>query len=354
MLSGSPSGTPAVAGHTPAGRYLRSRTFDTTLLLAPAATGLAAAAVVVGDARLFGLVLFADLWLLGYHHVVATYTRLAFGLTALRRNRVLAVDALLLVIAATLAVAFAVGPWAIATAFLYLQWFHYMRQSYGVARMFFRATPGGAAPEARDLTTDLVIYLVAIYGIAARSATMGTAFLGLPVKTLVLPAPIVAALGVAAAAATTGWLVRLAHQAWRGTLERGYSGYVVSHVVLFLAAYVVIADADAGWLAVNAWHNFQYVLVVWMANTRRFASGIDREAPLLSALSQPSRAPLYFACCLLLSTVLYLSLDRLNVLVLGGGFAVTTGLYMGINFHHYIVDALIWRRRRLPGSAAAA
>ncbi len=100
--------------------------------------------------------------------------------------------------------------------------------------------------------------------------------------------------------------------------------------------------------------NFQYVLVVWMANTRRFAKGIDPEAPLLSALSQPSRAPLYFACCLLLSTVLYLSLDRLNVLVLGGGFAVTTGLYMGINFHHYIVDALIWRRRRLPGSTAAA
>jgi hypothetical protein len=36
--------------------------------------------------------------------------------------------------------------------------------------------------------------------------------------------------------------------------------------------------------------------------------------------------------------------------VLGGGLAVTLGVYMGINFHHYVVDALIWKRKR----AAAA
>jgi len=28
--------------------------------------------------------------------------------------------------------------------------------------------------------------------------------------------------------------------------------------------------------------------------------------------------------------------------------AVTIGIYMGINFHHYIVDALIWKRRTTP------
>ena len=31
---------------------------------------------------------------------------------------------------------------------------------------------------------------------------------------------------------------------------------------------------------------------------------------------------------------------------MGGGLAITVGIYMGINFHHYIVDALIWKRRR--------
>ena len=68
--------------------YIRSREFDSTLLLAPIVAGLAAALVVTADPRLYPFLLVADLWLLGYHHVVATYTRLAFDTQSLRRNRV--------------------------------------------------------------------------------------------------------------------------------------------------------------------------------------------------------------------------------------------------------------------------
>ena len=98
------------------------------------------------------------------------------------RNRVLAVDLLVVVTLVTLGVAMTAGAWVIASAFLYLQWFHYMRQGYGIARMYYRATPDGQTPGSRDLAADLVIYLVPIYGIAARSSTMGDKFLGLPVK----------------------------------------------------------------------------------------------------------------------------------------------------------------------------
>ncbi len=47
-----------------------------------------------------------------------------------------------------------------------------------------------------------------------------------------------------------------------------------------------------------------------------------------------------------ISTVIYLVLGRL-VFALGGGVAITVGIYMGINFHHYVVDALIWKRKRV-------
>ena len=33
--------------------------------------------------------------------------------------------------------------------------------------------------------------------------------------------------------------------------------------------------------------------------------------------------------------------------------AITVGIYMGINFHHYIVDALIWKRRKASASRQA-
>ena len=61
---------------------------------------------------------------------------------------------------------------------------------------------------------------------------------------------------------------------------------------------------------------------------------------------------MYFACCLAITTIIYAALDRFTVLVLGGGMAVTIGIYMGINFHHYIVDALIWKRRKAVPQAA--
>ena len=328
--------------------YIRSREFDSTLLLAPILAGLAAALVVTADPRLYPFLLLADLWLLGYHHVVATYTRLAFDTRSLRRNRVLAVDLLVFVTLATLAVAMTAGAWVIATAFLYLQWFHYMRQGYGIARMYYRATPAGQTPGTRDLAADFVVYLVPIYGIAARSSTMGNAFLGLPVKPVVLPEAIVTLLGVMAAAAVIAWVFKATRAALNETLDLQYTGFIVSHIAIFLVAYVFVSDVNAGWLAINVWHNFQYVLVVWMSNAKRYASGIDPTARFLSRLSQPGRVTMYFACCLAITTIVYALLDRFTVLVLGGGMAITLGVYMGINFHHYIVDALIWKRRQAP------
>ena len=121
---------------------------------------------------------------------------------------------------------------------------------------------------------------------------------------------------------------------------------MLSHVAIFLVAYIAIEDANAGWLAINVWHNFQYVLVVWMMNAKRYAGGVDSAASFISRISQPGRHATYFVSCLAISTVIYLVLGRL-VFAMGGGMAITVGIYMGINFHHYVVDALIWKRRRV-------
>lgn len=331
--------------------FIKSESFDAALLTLPLATGLAAVAAVLMDSRLFTMLLLADLWLLGYHHIVATYTRLAFTPDSFRRNRFMAVDLLVLVIAATLGLAFIAGAWVVASAFLYLQWFHYMRQGYGIARMYFRTTSEGQAAGARDLITDLVIYLVPIYAIAARSSTMGEVFLDLPVKAVVLPDVVVTTLGLAAAAATGVWAIRSLISLVRGTLDASYAGFVLSHVAIFMAGYVLIDDVNVGWLAINVWHNLQYVLVVWMVNTKRYAGGVDPAARLISRISQPGRLAVYFLTCVAISTTVYVVLGGF-VAVLGGGLALTAGIYMGINFHHYVVDALIWKRRRTVPQAA--
>jgi hypothetical protein len=240
----------------------------------------------------------------------------------------------------------------IASAFLYLQWFHYMRQGYGIARMYFRATPAGQVPGSRDLVADAVIYLVPIYGIAARSATMGDTFLNLPVKAVLLPTSVVAALGALAAMAVGAWVLQNVRSIARGTFTPAYAGFVLSHVAIFMAAYVVIDNVNVGWLAINIWHNFQYVLVVWMTNVKRFAGGIDPQARFLSRISQPGRVVSYFGCCIAISTFIYVGIDKVTAATLGTSIGATLGIYMGINFHHYVVDAVIWRRKRAAVQAA--
>ncbi len=338
----------------PARTYIRNASFDATLLVLPAGAGLTAAAAVVLQPLLFPFLLLADIWLLGYHHVVATYTRLAFDRETFVRRRFLALDSLLLIVVATVALAIGVGTWIIATMFMYLQWFHYMRQGYGISRMYFRTTSGGQAAGARDWVTDAVIYAVPIYGIAYRSSIMGDRFLDLPILALDVPAVAVTLLGVLAAVSVAAWTLQTAWRIRQGTADDRYIGFVISHIAIFATAYVIVDNTDTGWLAINVWHNLQYVLVVWMANARRFASGIDPRARLLSTISQPQRVVAYFATCLAITTVVYTGLSQATTAFIGGGIGAAAAVYMGINFHHYLVDAVIWRRSRPARAATAA
>ena len=99
----SPAGAAAHSTPWPVARppgVIYTTTFDLTLLIGPVLAGLLVGAAAAADPRLYAPLLFADLWLLGYHHVVATYTRMAFDTGSLTRHRFLAVDLLLLMTAA--------------------------------------------------------------------------------------------------------------------------------------------------------------------------------------------------------------------------------------------------------------
>ena len=81
-----------------------------------------------------------------------------------------------------------------------------------------------------------------------------------------------------------------------------------------------------------------------MMNQKKHAGGVDPAAQFVSRISQPGRLAIYFASCLGISTLVYVVLGSF-VAIAGGGLAITAGIYMGINFHHYVIDALISKRR---------
>jgi hypothetical protein len=83
-----------------------------------------------------------------------------------------------------------------------------------------------------------------------------------------------------------------------------------------------------------------------MYNNNRFKGGVDPRHRFLSSLSQRNRMASYFLVCLGISTIFYVGLQRVTSVF---GFSVLTFsliAYQTINFHHYIVDSIIWKVRK--------
>lgn len=324
----------------PAAGWLRSADFDRTFILAIAGIALLSGLIVVLEPRLWVVILIADLWLLGYHHVISTYTRLCFDRASFHQHRFLVLWLPPIVLASVAAVWFAIGPWALATAYLYWQWFHYTRQSWGVSQVYRRKSDGLVTDSA--LASKLMIYLLPLWGILYRSHQDPGTFLGVELRVLPVPGW---AVQVAAAAAlgSLAWWVWTRLVAWRqGRLAVAHTLYMLSHFAVFAVGYILIEDINHGWLVINIWHNAQYIAFVWLFNNNRFRGGEDGQAKFLSRLSQRRNVWLYGLVCFAISTVSYLLLAKVTAMLVVAPIVI----YQAINFHHYIVDGTIWKVRR--------
>jgi hypothetical protein len=324
---------------------LRSPPFDFTLIGGGLMLALVLGAVAARWPQLSVLVLLGDLWLLSYHHVVATFTRLAFDRASFREHRFLVLGAPAIVVALTVAAVKLIGLWVVPTVYFYWQWWHYARQSYGISRIY--QLKSGHRPE-RDRLADGMLYLVAALGILHRSAEGWSRFLGSPVHLLRVPPLLVQVVAVAAATAVLLWGGREVGRARVGRLDGPHALYLGSHVLLFGVAYLGIRDIDVGWLVVNIWHNAQYLLLVWHYNNSRFRTGSSRDHRFLSWLSQSQRWPLYLTVCLAITSVFYGALAGVTATFAASTLPVLVIAYQVINFHHYVADAVIWKVRRKP------
>jgi hypothetical protein len=323
--------------------WLSTRRFDLVFVVATAIVGLAAGIATSFSPALFGAILFADLWLLGYHHVVATYTRLSFDSESFKLYRPLMTWLPLGVVLGVLAMAIGIGAWTIPTVYLYWQWWHYTRQSYGVAQMYRLKTP-----QSKDNGWEMkaALYLLPLTGILYRSYQDPGEFLHMELRVIPVPLLAVEAVGAVAAVSLVWWAVKQ-FRAWRvGELPLAYNVYMLSHLAVFGFGYIAISNIDYGWLTINIWHNAQYILVVWLYNRNRFKTGVNTEHRWLSTLSQPSNMLKYFGVTFGLTVLVYLTLGTTFVLLPATTLPLALIAYQTLNFHHYIVDSVIWKVRK--------
>ena len=326
--------------------WLCNPRFDLSFIEGIPALACLTGLIVIAQPHLFTPILIFDLWFLGYHHVISTYTRLCFDRKSLSEHWPLLAGLLPVVALATCVAAYALGLWIIVSVYFYWQWFHYTRQSWGISRAY-RGKERGALYE-NGWLDQATFYALPVLGILYRSHQDPGLFIGLELRVLPVPSVLVTLAAAVTCLLLAHWAFRRI-QAWRqGRLAAAHTLYMLTHFAIFFAGYLAISDITHGWLVINIWHNAQYILFVWMFNTRRFQAGIDPQARFLSYISQPGRLWLYLTACVLITGVIYWGVLRTMDALFFAGLSATIVLYQIANFHHYVVDSRIWKVRKEP------
>lgn len=324
----------------PAEQTLRSPRFDTLFVYGTAGASLLVLGLLMANPVIFPLLFLLHIWALGYHHVVATYTRLN-----LREHKFLLIGLPLILVAITGLITGLVGAWVVISIYYYWNSFHLVRQSYGVCKIYERKASDDAVINRR--LNEAIIYLIPLWGVLYRSWQSPDSFLYMPMKFIPVPEWLVQAAGALAIGAILVWgwqQVRLYRQK---RLPWLLTAYMLSHIAMFTVGFVVVKDINQGFIITNTWHTTQYLMIVWLFNHNRFSAGIDPAHPFISEISQGPRIGKYLAVCAGASTALYLLLYQFGSASIGTiVLPLTMICIMSLNFHHYVVDAIIWKVRK--------
>ncbi|WP_432731443.1 hypothetical protein [Variovorax sp. W6] len=309
---------------------------------------LAAGALASWSTPMMLAVLYVDIWLLANPHIVATYTRIGSMSSRTLLRWALIVVAPVAVLAGLTVVALAYEAAGLFGLYFALQTFHVTRQSYGIARRHDRR------PQVpfRNLPY-LLIYLLPAWGYLHRGAQAPGSFLGYPIWLPPVPQELAFAAGITAIAGSLCWLACLGYTRRAQQADTSFDSFVLSHLVVSLIGYVLISDITVGWLVVNVWHNIQYLVFVYRQRQPGVATGITSgEASGAAAAGSKSlveklRPPAtFFIACAICGALLYTAASRVGESLLWLGLPTILIAHFTLNFHHYLADGLIWKRRR--------
>jgi len=331
--------------NTGPGFWLRNRPFDLFFIFGIPVIAILGGSLMVYDTQKFLVIASINTMLLAQPHIISTFTRISFDRSSFKKHFFLVVPLPLIIITVVSVIAYSTGSWLLATIYLYWQWWHYTRQSYGISRMYLSQTRASYSPH--PLLDNYALYALPLCGILYRSYQQPASFLGMNLYTFPIPFPAVVLTGAIACILIMMQITHWSKAYRQGTLPLPYMLYIASHYIIFTVGYLLIDNISLGWLVLSIWHNTQYMAFVWLYNNKRFHGGHDADEPFLSDISQTRMVLVYFFSCLFLA-VLMNEVTKIIVTEVHP-YSILPWMVilpMSINFHHYIVDAIVWKRKR--------
>lgn len=333
--------------------YLDGFIYDHVMIVGITMLAIASGLIVWADPSLFLPVLVLDLWFLGYHHVISTFTKLAGTKEDRAENKFFIYYLPFLVLGGVYGLYVAGGGiWPIVTVYFFWQWYHYTRQSYGIS-MFYRRKAKVENSNTPVKLEHAMIWMVPIWGLIHRCGQDFDTFIGQPFWTPDIPFELSYVAGTLSLLVVGAWLFTKILDLFEGKFVYAPILFVLSHNLIFYMAYVHMGDITYGWLIANVWHNAQYILFVWLFNQNRFKGEDKKElSPVLYWLCQktPYRTFMYFLASIVVTSIVYNLLGGSLSLISGDDavmlLALQVVVFQTLNFHHYIVDGYIWKARK--------
>lgn len=328
-------------GAAASGPFLYGPWFDRLFIFGTAGIALVLGALAMTSPAMFVAVVLVDIWLFASPHVIATYTRIGFDKTQVKKHwfLIFCLPPIVLVLVTMVALAYELG--GLFTVYFIAQTYHVARQSFGIARAYRRADPQAVGP---DRLSECLVYLFPLWGLMHRCATAPDSFYGYPIYLPTVDAALADATGIVALLVGAWWAWRQIRLALAGRLNAGHSLFVASHLLVISVAYLWTTDITSGWLVVNIWHNLQYLQFVWLQNVRRDAQGTIATEDFQRLVKPLKSAGKYLAVCLVLGALMYQALSAAGQQLVWLGLPTVFILHFTVNFHHYLVDGVIWKR----------
>jgi hypothetical protein len=237
--------------------------------------------------------------------------------------------------------------WLRTILFYWAAW-HFMAQCWGLLRIYQRKH--GVAETRGALVEKALLFGGCSWCVLHRLFTGPWTLFGGWVFHPSPPAWLVNGTGAAVATLAIFDLGRRIVEWRRGSrVDLQRPAFILSSVGAFAVPFLVIRDGTAAFAAAAAWHAIQYLGIVWFYNRNRYREGLDSRAKMVSFVSQPRRAPLYFALLLALAGAAYLALLGAARATVGTSWdfgAWSLFVWTSLTFGHYWLDGVIWKLRK--------
>jgi hypothetical protein len=291
------------------------------LLLAPWPILLSSYILAQKSYANFSFILLVDIWLLSHPHALSTYLKKDFFK---KYSYIHLLLTLLFFAGLYWSIYNLSGNVTIFQIYFYIQWFHYIRQNYGVATQYRKSNSS-------HLIDKFVFHGLPLLSLSYLFKDGAIQFFGYFISPLWSLESIAL---VAKPLYLTMSLLWLCHKGWEVLMKREslfYTLYSFSIFTLYYFIYIYAENFFFAWLALTIFHNMQYLIFNWSS---------EKEKTQI-----PNFMSFYFLS-LVISLVIY------GCIELGEKFFFSYTLPLAligtftVNSSHYFFDTLIWKQKR--------